>query len=198
MSGDGGFHARVQMHAAEVPRTAHVEQLLVKFAPCRMPASSGKRRATFRWPPSATASTTWASTLRRGTGPSQLLRLSLAGAMACPVPPCLNTQMTMACWSPMDEAVVCSFGAASWLVQQPGGNIMFDAPRYSPQLAKQLKVTTIECLCLIEHPSGDLLWSWHRQLLCWSTFHTDSEATEAPADLCPSAACIDVIAFFLS
>ena len=110
-----------------------------------------------------------------------------------PVSPCPNTHMIMNCRWPMDEAVACSYGAASWLVQRPGGNIMFDSPRYTPQLAKQLEVTAIGCRFL-EHPSAGLLCSWHRQLLSLSSFHRDSEAAVAPTDPGSLAACIDVTA----
>lgn len=33
-----------------------------------------------------------------------------------------------------------SFGASSWLVRRPTGNVMMDSPRYHPGLAKRLKV----------------------------------------------------------
>jgi hypothetical protein len=33
-----------------------------------------------------------------------------------------------------------SFGATSWLVRRPEGNVMMDSPRYHPGLSKRLKV----------------------------------------------------------
>lgn len=35
-----------------------------------------------------------------------------------------------------------SYGAASWLVRRPEGNVMVDSPRFHPGLAKRLKVAT--------------------------------------------------------
>lgn len=33
-----------------------------------------------------------------------------------------------------------SYGAASWFIQRPEGNIMMDCPRYNPSLVKRIKV----------------------------------------------------------
>jgi hypothetical protein len=33
-----------------------------------------------------------------------------------------------------------SFGATSWLVRRPEGNVMMDSPRYHPGLSKRLQV----------------------------------------------------------